>query len=328
MATTEKKQPKKVVPKKKKAAKTPKKFSDRFRRKKPSRPLNLPSYRSFTAYVCKMLWSHRKLFICLVLFYAIATAILVGLVAQDIGTLSDSLSEITSLSGVGQTGLLFVTLVSNNFSPDLTEAQQIYTVLICLLTWLTTVWLLRNIMAGHKVKLRDGLYNAAAPIISTFLVALVLLVQLLPAALGLIAYSAALSSGLLSGGIATVLFWLVFCLLILLSIYWITSTFIALVVVTLPGIYPLKAIRTANGIVSGRRLRIILRWLWMILCVVAAWVVILIPVILFDTWLQSATSFSIVSLVMLVLSSLTIVWVSSYIYLLYRKVVSEDASKA
>src|SRR5690606_2563192 len=153
---------------------------------------------------------------------------------------------------------------------------------IFLLTWLTTVWLLRNVLAGHKVKLRDGLYNAGSPIFATVVVIVFIAIQLIPVALALIGYSAALASGLLDGGAATMLFWIGAALLVVLSLYWITSSLFALIIVTLPGMYPYQAIRTASDLMLGRRTKILFRWLWMALTVVVAWLVVMLPIILLD----------------------------------------------
>jgi hypothetical protein len=106
----------------------------------------------------------------------------------------------------------------------------------------------------------------------------------------------------------------------------------ALVIVTLPGMYPMQALRTAGDLVIGRRMRILLRLLWMLGVVVIAWICIAIPVILFDGWLKSAwtggASLPLVPIMLLLLSSLSVVWMASYVYLLYRKVVEDDALPA
>jgi hypothetical protein len=229
-------------------------------------------------------------------------------------------------------GLLFLTAITGGMSESLTDVQQIYAVLITLMAWLTSVWVLRNILADKKIKLRDGLYNAGAPILSTFLVALLLLVQILPLAIALIGYGAASVTGLLAGGVEAMLFWFAAGLLAMLSLYWITSTIFALVVVTLPGMYPFMAIKTAGDLVIGRRLRILARFLWMVLVAVFVWAIIAVPVILFDSWIKSVWSaiswLPIVPITVLLLSSLTVIWVSSYVYLLYRKVVADEAGPA
>ena len=320
-------------------AKRPHRSFRRTRRRDYARSLQLPGYFAFTNEVRRSLWKQRRTFFGLAAVYALITALLVGLSSQDTyTTITDTLRDTSgdifqgNVGEVGKAGLLFLTAMSGGFSQTLTEAQQVYAGLIALLTWLTTVWLLRSILAGHKVKLRDGLYNAAAPILSTFIVAIVLIVQLLPLALALIAYSAAVSTGLLNSGVAAMLFWIAASLLAVLSLYWITSTFIALVVVTLPGMYPLKALKTAGDLVIGRRIRILLRILWMGLGIFVTWAVVMIPIILLDTWVKglwpATASIPTIPVTLLVLSSLTIVWSAGYVYLLYRKVVADDADPA
>jgi hypothetical protein len=303
------------------------------------RSLELPGYFAFTKYVNKTLWTYRKTFISLTLIYALLTILMVGIASQDTyTTLLDTLQTTSGdffngvWGGIGKTSLLFMTAISGGFSQDLSDSQQIYAGFITLLTWLTSVWLLRNILAGHNVKLRDGLYNAGSPIISTFVVALLFMVQLLPMALAFIGYSAASATGLLDGGIEAMLFWVAAGLLTLLSLYWITSTFFALIIITIPGMYPLQAVKTASELVIGRRLRILLRLLWMMVTLIFGWALVMIPMISIDLWIKdlwpAASWVPTVPLTMLILSSLTIVWVSSYIYLLYRKVVADDSDTA
>jgi hypothetical protein len=303
------------------------------------RSLQLPGYWAFTAQVWRSLWRERKLFGLLAATYAVLSGLLVGIASQDVYTqLGDTLNQTSgnlfqgSWSAVSKAGLLFTTAISGGLNTTPTEGQQVYGALISLMTWLTTVWLLRNILAGQKVRLRDGLYSSGAPILSTFLVGLVVLVQLLPLALALIGYSAAQSSGLLAGGVEAMLFWAAAGLLALLSVYWATSTIIALVVVTLPGMYPYQAIKTAGDLVIGRRTRILMRLLWSIVITLIIWAIIMIPIILLDGWLKSVWSASasvpVVPVMLLIMSSLTVIWLASYVYLLYRKVVEDDAQPA
>ncbi len=311
------------------------------KRRDYKRSLKLPGYWSFTIHVWKTLWVNRKTFILLAVVYAVISAFLASAFASQDAylTLTDTLKTTSGNAfyggwgEIGKAGLLFVSTATGSISQNLTESQQVYAALIALLAWLTTVWLLRNILAGHAVKLRDGLYSAGSPLLSTFLVALLLVVQILPFSIAMIGYSAVSANGLLAaGGIESMLFWLAAALLTVISLYLITSTIFALVIVTLPGMYPFRAIKTAGDLVVGRRLRILLRFLWMAIGVVVTWVIIMIPVILIDLWLKNLWPVinwvPTIPIVMLTLSSLTIVWVSSYVYLLYRKVVADDADPA
>lgn len=311
----------------------------RSRRRDYVRPLRLPGYWSFTNQVRRELWAHKKLFLLLVLVYAAASALLVGLGSQ---TTYEQLSQVLkSTSGdifqgnygkIGEASLLLTTAVSTGLNASLTDVQKVYSSFVVLMTWLTTVWLLRAIIAGRKPRLRDGIYNAGAPIIPTLLLALILILQVLPLALAAVAVIVASPTGILDTGLIAMLFWVVVGLLALLSIYFMTATLLALVVITLPGMYPLRAIRTAGDLVIGRRLRILLRLLWLGLTVILGWSFIMIPVVLLDAWLKSLLPaiqwLPIVPVMILVMSSLTVVWAASYVYLLYRKVVDDDAAPA
>jgi hypothetical protein len=320
-------------------ARRPHRSFRRTKRRDHHRSLKLPSYIDFTKHVNSSLWKNKKIFIGLTIVYAVLTAFLVGIASQDTYTsLSDTLrdtgDEIFSgnFAELGKASVLFAAAITGAFSGTLSTDQQIFAGLIGLLTWLTTVWLLRNILAGHKVKLRDGVYSAGSPIISTFIVFLVMIVQLLPMAVALLGIAAAAQSGILNGGVEAMLFWVAAALLIVLSLFWITSTFIAAVVVTLPGMYPFKALSVAGDLVTGRRFRILLRLTWMALTVVLTWALVMIPVILLDTWLKGLFSqlagLPIMPITILLLSSFTVVWVSSYVYLLYRRIVEDDAAPA
>lgn len=310
----------------------------RTRRRDYVRVLKLPGYIKFTKFVFGTIWSNRKIFLLLALFYAVFTSLMVGLASQDTySSIADTMSAtggdmITGFWGqIGKAGLLFVSASTGGLNGSLSESQQIFSIIIILMAWLASVWLLRNILAGHKLKLRDGLYNSGSPILPTFLVLLVLIVQLLPASLALIGYGAASATGLLNGGVEAMLFWFAAGLLTLISLYFITSTIFALIIVTLPGMYPFRAIKIAGDLVLGRRIRILLRFLWLFVLTIVVWAIVMIPVILFDGWIKSIWSaidwLPIVPVFLLVLSSLTVVWVSSYIYLLYRKVVDDESSK-
>lgn len=304
----------------------------RTRRRDYARSLRLPGYFAFTFSVNKTLWKYKKIFLPLIAIYVIIYLILVGMQSQDAygtitSTLKDTGGELFSgdWGALGQAGLLFFSVASAGASQATGEGQQIFSVLIVLLAWLTSVWLLRNLLAGHKVKLRDGLYSSGAPLLSTAIIAVIIAVQLLPVAIAAIGYSAAQASGLLAGGVEAMLFWAAAVLLALLSLYWVTSSLFAMVIITLPGVYPYSAIKSAGDLVLGRRTKILLRWLWMLLSAVIAWAIILIPIILLDMWLKSIWPaiqwLPIVPFCVVVMSAATTIWVSGYVYLLYRKVI-------
>ncbi len=303
------------------------------------RSLKLPGYWALTNEVRGTLWKNKKLFFALALIYGVLTFVIVGIASQstyaDYSTaLRDSGSKLFegSFWEVGQAGILLATGILGSLNSAPGDVEKFAAVLLGLLVWLTTVWLLRALMAGKKPFLRDALYNAGAPLISTFFVFLIAAVQLLPVALAAIALAAASSSGLINSGIESMVFWAFEILLLSLSLYWITSTLFGMVVVTLPGMYPLQAIRTAGDLVIGRRVRILLRLLWAILLTIFAWIVIMVPLILFDAWLKNAWPavqwLPLIPILLLIVASLSVVWLSAYTYIFYRRVVDDDAAPA
>lgn len=315
----------------------------RTRRRDYVRRLQLPGYIVFTNLVFKTIWERRWVFFGLALVYGLLTALFVGLASQQtyeqISTSLDASEGFTgdAWSQLNKAGLLLAAGVTGGLNAAQSASsmgvqQVVVTLLALLVTWLATVWLLRAQLAGQKPRLRDALYNSGSPVISTFFVSLALIIQALPIAVAIIGLAAASASGLFEGGVEAMVFWIFALLLTVLSLYWMTSTFIALIVVTLPGMYPMKALRTAGDLVIGRRIRILLRFLWLAFTVAVFWVAIMIPIILFDQWIKhlipAISWLPIVPICLLVMVSLTIVWSASYVYLLYRKVVDDDSAPA
>ena len=253
---------------------------------------------------------------------------------DSIGKLvSESLGKIFN-GGVGQllnAGMLtFSSLAIDTTS--LRAEQGVMLALLVLMTWLTAVWLLREILLGLKPKLRDGLYNATAPLISTSVVLLILLIQLSPVGIMALAYSALVSVHILTEGFGMMLFGLLAASVLTLVLYWVTSTIIALVVVALPGMYPLRAIQAASDLVVGRRLRIMLRIVWAFVYSSVIWCVVMVSLVLLERGLSSKLkwleSVPIVPFAGAFMMALLFVWLAAYIYLLYRKVVADDAKPA
>ena len=310
------------------------------RRREYTRSLKLPGYFAFTIEVTRTLWQHKMTFGLLgVVFLALTIAFgLLG--SQDTYSQLGDLLKVTAPEGlfggvageVSKAGLLLLSATTTGLTGDLSDGQKIAAVFFSLYMWLTVVWLLRNILADKKVKLRDGLYSAGAPILPTFLLFLVLMIQLVPAALAIIVASAGWQTGFIQQGVVSMAAGLGLSLIVVASLYWIVSTCFALVVVTLPGIYPFRALAIAGDLVIGRRLRLVYRIVWLALTVVSWWVVVMVPIILLDTFIKSKFEQTawvpVVPFFLLLMSTFTIIWTASYLYILYRKVVDDDATPA
>ncbi len=319
-------------------ARRPHRSFRRTRRRDYVRSLKLPNYLAFTSYVNSVLRRHWRLFGLLILTYALIMIALGAITSQDTyATINELLRGSTNdffgegIGRVGQAGVVFVSafVASGN---ALAADQQVYVGISLLFAWLATVWLLREILAGRKPNLRDGLYNSGAPVLATLGVLVVLTLQLLPVAIVMLLYAGLSTTGMVDTGFGAMLFWVFAAMVGALVLYWITSTILALVVVTLPGMYPLRAVKIAGDLVVSRRLRILLRLLWGVCCALLSWAVVLIVVILITNaiglvW-PGLEGVPIVPYVGSLVSSYAVVWFAAYTYLFYRKVVDDDAKPA
>lgn len=319
-------------------ARRPHRSFRRTRRRDYTRSLQLPGYVAFTVSVQRAIMQHKHAFLLLVVLYAALMLILGGVTSQETYTqINDLLHQSNSesltggLGSLGQAGLLLVSTFATG-PGNLTTDQQIYLGFALLLVWLTTVWLHREFMLGRKPRLRDGLYNSGAPVVSTMAIVLVLIAQFIPVGIVALVYAALSSVGLITDGFGAMLFWVLAAVVAALVFYWVTSTVIALVVVTLPGMYPLQALKASGDLVIGRRIRIAYRLLWGLGVVFLAWLVVFVPLILLDTWLSDIwklfENVPILPIIAAFASAATVVWFASYVYVLYRKVVEDDAQPA
>lgn len=283
--------------------------------------------------------SRRRLFVGLIAFYVVVSAIFVGISSQGVyAELSDVITETTSdaieggFGTLGETGLLLASGLAGTFSPQLSDVQQVFSALLFLLIWLTTVWLLRAILSGRTPRLRDGLYNAGSPIVPTAILFGILLIQLLPAVIAIIFLNVALSTSLLASGLIAMVTSVAVVILVVVSMYWATGTFIALIIITLPGMFPWQAMRVAGDLVIGRRMRILLRITWLIVGNLLLWIVIILPAIIIDRWIKDLLPaldwIPIVPIAIGCISAFIAVWSAAYVFLLYRKVVDDDAAPA
>lgn len=298
------------------------------RRRDSERSLKIPGYIAFSGQVWRMLINNKWLFLRFFLLYAALSAIIVGMLSQDnYQQLRETLNE-NSVGGFGKLLALFTGAASGSASSSLDATQQLLSSIVFLFGWVTLVWLLRQIMAGHKVKLRDGLYSAGSPILATFMILIIIIVQLLPLAVVLIVYSS-LTGVVINTGIAieNMAAWCALAVISALTIYWLASSFIALIIVTLPGMYPWRAFKAASDMVVGRRLRIVYRLIFMALPLLLLWLVILAPVILIDDKLNIAW-LPLVPITVLLLTTMTLMWAATYIYMLYRRIVDDDTKPA
>lgn len=268
--------------------------------------------------------THWKTFLGLTVTYIVALWVIIGLPSQEAygdlrGLLSETLEgDIFNFVGIGTLvagAIGGVTVVSQS------ELQQFMTAVAGIIFWLVFVWTVRQIQAGHKVTVRQALYNASTPLIPLLIITAIIALQMIPAAIGafVLAYTTS-SDGLGLSGVEAMLFSIGAILLILLTLYWIVQSLFALLIVTLPNMYPLTALSTAKTLVANKRFLILRRLTVFALLLGVLWLIVIIPIILLDNWLAIQVV-PLVPMAVDVLSAFSLPISVIYLYRLYRELL-------
>ena len=161
--------------------------------------------------------------------------------------------------------------------------------------------------------------------ISTDKIIAVVFIHAIPILVFMVLYSTALSTEFLAQPLYAFLFWLVGSLLLLLSAYLLPTSLLALVAVSVPGIYPIRALYAATDLVQGRRTKFIIRLLFGLLFLAVIWVIIMMPIIWLDLVIKQnveiLAGFPFVSLCLQIMTMFSFVYITAYIYLYYRRML-------
>jgi len=303
------------------------------------RKLSVPGLLHHAGETFAVIFKNWKLFVPLMIFAVVFNVLFVGLMSEDTyvqfqKTLEET-SEGLSVEGMGnfaKSGLLLVsTVTTGGLRGGLGEAQTIFAVVSFLLIWLVTIYLLRFRLAGKKVKLRDGFYNACTPLVSTFLVLMVAFIQALPLFVVIFTYSAAVQTDFLSTPFYALVYFIFAAAMLLLSGYLLSSTLMALVAVTAPGLYPVTALKTASDLMAGRRIRFVIRLVFLMVVLAVMWAVVMLPLMTIDLWLKGLADWlagvPFVPVLLLMMTSFTFIYVAAYLYIYYRRVLDYEDDK-
>ena len=283
----------------------------------------------------KILFKNWKLFLPLLVLSVLLSILFVGLMSEsNYRQFQDILDQTTEQMGTGDIGnfaksglLLISTVTTGGLSGESSESATVFAVIIFLIIWLTTVFILRHRLAGHSLKLRDGLYNAMTPLVSTFVVFFVAVIQCIPIFLLVIVMSAALQTGFLNTPFYALVFFIFAAIMVILSGYLLSSSVIALVAVTAPGMYPMRALHAASDLMMGRRIKFILRLLALVLVLAIVWVLVMMPLIFFDLLMRGfewTANIPFVPVCLLTMTCFTGIYITAYLYLYYRWMLNYD----
>ena len=295
-----------------------------------ARPLSVPNSLSYVMYTLRLILQNWRLFLPLLVFAVVFNVALVGIMSEETyvkfqDVLAENNAKIASgeIGNFAKAGLILIsTVTTGGLSSGLSEVEIVFAVISFLLLWLITVYIARHRLAGHRIKLRDALYNALTPLISTFVVLVVAFLQAIPIVIIVITYSIAVQTDFLATPFYALVYFVFAASLSLLSVYLISGTFLALVAVTAPGTYPLAALRTSSSLLAGRRTHLIWRLTVMLFSLACLWVIFMLPTITLDLFFKAHFSFCagwpLIPVCLLIMTCFSAIYISVYVYLCYR----------
>ena len=294
-----------------------------------NRELEVPGimYHIFASF--KVIFKNWKLFLPLLIISVILSATFIGVMSETTYVQFQDILDETSeqfvngdIGNVAKAGLLLLsTVTTGGLSGDSSEAAVVFGVIIFLIIWLVTIFLLRHRLAGHEIKLRDGLYNAMTPLISTFVVFIIAMIQCIPIFLLIIVTSAAIQTEFLATPFYALLFFIFAALMIIISGYLLSSSLIAFVAVSAPGLYPIRALHTASDLMMGRRIKFIIRLIAIVIALIIIWIIVMLPLILFDLWIKQfkwTNGIPFIPICLTTMTCFTGIYITTYLYLYYR----------
>lgn len=265
----------------------------------------------------RQLWHHKLVLGGILLIYGLLQLTLVqGILGSDFTQTSDSVRALLGgeWAGLASAVTLLSYLVGTTGQATTAEAG-VYQGILLLFVVLAFVWALRQLLADKTVRVRDSFYQGMYPIVPFILVLGVIVLQLVPLLIGSWLYQTVVSVGI-AVSITEQLIWLaIFGILGVLSFYLVLSSLFALFIVTLPGMTPIRALRSARKLVLHRRLVVIVKLLFLSLCVLILGVVVLLPIIM---WLPALAPWVFYALTIIVVGL-----VITYLYGLYRELLRE-----
>jgi len=286
--------------------------------KRIAHPVVLPSAWKISKQTTQLLRANWLLILKIVAIYGVCNILLVrGLNGGlDVTSLKDNLNQLSSggLSHLASAFSIFALLVSssNSASSDVAGAYQTFLILI---TSLALVWTFRQLRLGKQVRARDGFYAGTYPLIPIILILLVIGLQLIPMLIGGWLFTTVVQNGIAVSAPEQILWAILFFMLAVLSLYMLCSSLFALYIATLPGMTPMKALRSARELVRYRRSSVVRKLLFLPLLLLIVGCVIMLPCI----WLVPVLA----QWMFFALSMLALALIHAYMYTLYRELLHE-----
>ena len=312
--------------------KSPHKSFKRTYREDYQRETNIPGFMQHIFASFRMIVANYKLFLPFLVLMVVVSIILIGMMGESNYT---ELKEAVERSGGEDAGsvtkawmMLVSTFSTGGLAGGSKEVTMAFSILIFLTIWLVTIFIIRHKMVGHEIKLRDALYNAMTPLISTLAIFVIVIIECIPLFILIIAYAAAIQTNFLSTPFYALLFLGFALLMLVLSGYLLSSSVIALLAASAPGLYPMVALNAASELMMSRRIKFVLRLIVLLITIIIMWIVVMVPMILFDMFMKQFSwteGVPFVPICLVTMTCFTEIYTTTYLYQYYRYLLDSNS---
>lgn len=286
--------------------------SFRLQKRIKPEPRYIPSSFSLLRDSFAFMFKHRWKFITIMFIYSVVYIVIFrSPVSTDIDTIKSSVQSVLGEGENLKTNVATLgAVIETSGNLQSSGAVAVGSIFIMSLVY---IWAIRQLHAGERIKARDAYYQGVTPLLSGAVLVIIAGIQLLPFGLASFIYSVAKTTNLFASGFEDIAFFVVTVLISLLSFYWLTSTIMAMYIVTIPGVYPGAALKAAKSLVQFQRFAVFRR-------------ILALPVILgviYTIFLLIAIRFlsSQVLLMVEIIQIIALPLIHVYLYKLYRSLI-------
>lgn len=243
----------------KKAAKSSRQKAGLAQKKQTTRSrkqfVKLSSSWSLLRQTVRIIHSNWRIFLAVTGIYGVLELALVhGLGAQlNLAKLATSHDKV--VNGIN----IFSGLLGSSGGGQDSQTASLYQIILLVFVSLALIWVLRQLQAKPKQALRakQAYYQSTYALLPFLGVLLLIGLQMIPMLIGTAIYGTAVGNGLVLGGLEMTVWLTLFLALSIWSVYMLSASAMALYIVTLPNMTPLRAWRSAKQLVAGRRWQVV-----------------------------------------------------------------------
>lgn len=286
----------------------------------------LPSSWALLREAYRLLLARKWFFLGVVAVYGVLQLVLVtGVLSSGTTEIRDALrGASTGFVDTLVTSLTLTTYIATTTGQAGTDQAAVYQFVLVLIASLAIIWALRRVeslrgsklAAGEKLRVRDAYYKGMAPLVPFVLVLLVILLEFVPLLIGSWLYSAVIQGGVAVSLLEQILWGVFLSGFGVLTVYLVLSSIFALLIVTLPDMAPLQALRSSRGLVLHRRWELIRKFVVAAFVVIALLVLVVTPI----AYLLPAIAPWLVYLLLIA----TLAFSLAYLYVIYRELLRRE----